>query len=153
MNQSWSHGLLRWLIIGCKEKPTIMPVWRLIVVHWQRNYFSTSLFSSSPERFTEHIETILHNLARENKNIFILGDFNINPLNCVSHSASENFLNMMNSNYLLPYILQLTRVTNRSATLIDNIFANTFNLSNFNALSGNLVTIWPFPTVSDHWRP
>ena len=30
--------------------------------------------SSSPERFTEHIETILHNLAQENKNIFILGD-------------------------------------------------------------------------------
>ena len=26
--------------------------------------------SSSPERFTEHIETVLHNLARENKNIF-----------------------------------------------------------------------------------
>ena len=26
--------------------------------------------SSSPERFTEHIDTILHNLARENKNIF-----------------------------------------------------------------------------------
>jgi len=31
--------------------------------------------SSSPERFTDHMDTILHNLARENKNIFILGDF------------------------------------------------------------------------------
>ena len=60
---------------------------------------------SSPERFTEHIETILHNLVRENKNIFILGDFNINLLNCINHPASENFLNMMNSNYLLPDIL------------------------------------------------
>ena len=99
--------------------------------------------SSSPERFTEHIETVLHNLVRENKNIFILGDFNINLLNCVNHPASETFLNMMNSNYLLPYILQPTRVTDRSATLIDNIFANTFN---FNALSGNLVT-----KISDHF--
>ena len=44
---------------------------------------------------------------------------------------------MMNSNYLLPYILQPSRVTDRSATSIDNIFANTFN---FNALSGDLVT-------------
>ena len=77
--------------------------------------------SSSPEKFTDHIETILHNLARENKNIFILGDFNINLLNCVNHPAPENFLSMMNSNYLLPYILQPTRVTYRSATLIDNI--------------------------------
>ena len=47
--------------------------------------------SSSPERFTEHIETILHNLARENKNIFILGDFNINLLNCGNHPASRIF--------------------------------------------------------------
>ena len=93
--------------------------------------------SSPPERFIEHIETVLHNLVREKKIIFMLGDFNINLLNCVSHPASETFLNMMNSNYLLPYILQPTRVTDRSATLIDNIFANTFN---FNALSGNLVT-------------
>ena len=50
---------------------------------------------------------------------------------------------MMNSNYLLPYILQPTHVTDRSATLTDNIFANTFN---FNALSGNLVT-----KISDHF--
>ena len=62
---------------------------------------------------------------------------------CVNHPASETFLNMMNSNYLLPYILQPTHVTDRSATLIDNIFANTFN---FNALSGNLVI-----TISDHF--
>ena len=75
----------------------------------------------------------MHNLARENKNIFILGDFNINLLNCVNHPTSENFLNMMNSNYLLPYILLPIRVTDRGATLIDNFFANTFN---FNALSG-----------------
>ena len=84
----------------------------------------------------------MHNLIRENKNIFILGDFNINLLNCVNHPASESFLNMMNSNFLLPYVLQPTRVTDRSATLIDNIFANTYN---FNALSGNLVT-----KISDH---
>ena len=49
---------------------------------------------------------------------------------------------MMNSNFLLPYILQPTRVTDRSANLNDNIFANTYN---FNALSGNLVT-----KISDH---
>lgn len=69
--------------------------------------------------------------------LFLLGDFNINLLNCVNHLASKIFLNMMNSNCLLPYILQPTRVTDRSATLIDNIFANTYN---FNAHSGNLVT-------------
>ena len=99
--------------------------------------------SSSPERFTQYIDTTLYNLASENKNIFILGDFNINLLNCVNHPASENFLTTMNSNYLLPYILQPTRVTDQSATLIDNIFANAYN---FNVLSGNLIT-----KISDHF--
>ena len=44
---------------------------------------------------------------------------------------------MLNSFFLLPYILQPTRITERSATLIDNIFANTYAL---NAISGNLVS-------------
>ena len=34
--------------------------------------------SSSSERFTEPVETVLNNLAGENNNIFILVDFNIN---------------------------------------------------------------------------
>ena len=44
---------------------------------------------------------------------------------------------MLNSFVLLPYILQPTRITERSATLIDNIFANTYAM---NAISGNLVS-------------
>ena len=51
MNQSWSHGLLRWPIIGCKEKHTIMAVWRPIVVHWHRDYFSLSRLSSLVDHF------------------------------------------------------------------------------------------------------
>ena len=43
---------------------------------------------------------------------------------------------------LLPYILQRTRIIERSATLIDNIFANTYAM---NAISGNLVS-----KISDH---
>ena len=49
---------------------------------------------------------------------------------------------MLKSFFLLPYILQPTRITERSATLIDNIFANTYAM---NAISGNLVS-----KISDH---
>ena len=45
-------------------------------------------------------------------------------------------------NYM-PYILQPTCVTDRSATLIDNSFANTFNFSTINS---NLIT-----NLSDHF--
>ena len=52
--------------------------------------------------------------------------FNINLFNCESHPESNDFLLMLNSFFLLPYILlQPTRITETSATLIDNIFANT----------------------------
>lgn len=63
-----------------------------------------------------------------------MGDFNINLLNCESHPESSDFLLMLNSYFLLPYILQPTHITQRSATLIHNIFANTYAM---NANSGN----------------
>ena len=98
--------------------------------------------SSNPVRFKEHLESILSQLTRENKNIFIMGDFNINLLSSESHPESNDFILMLNSFFLLPYILQPTRITERSATLIDNIFANTYSM---NAISGNLVS-----KISDH---
>ena len=49
---------------------------------------------------------------------------------------------MLNSYFFLPYILQPTRITERSATLIDNIFANSYSMD---AISGNLVL-----DISDH---
>ena len=71
-----------------------------------------------------------------------MGDFNINLLTCENHPESNDFILMLNSFFLLPYILQPTRITERSATLIDNIFANTYST---NAISGNLVS-----KISDH---
>ena len=81
-------------------------------------------------------ESILSQLSRENKNIILTADFNINLLNCESHPESNDFSLMLNSYFLLPYILQPTRITERSATLIDNIFSNTYAV---NTTSGNLV--------------
>ena len=49
----------------------------------------------------------------------------------------------MVSHYLLPHILHPTRVTDHSATIIDNIFFNTLE---FDTLSGNLLT-----KISDHF--
>ena len=81
-------------------------------------------------------ESILSQLSRENRNIILTADFNINLLNCESHPESNDFSLMLNSYFLLPYILQPTRITERSATLIDNIFSNTYAA---NITSGNLV--------------
>ena len=53
--------------------------------------------SSNPVRLKEHLESILSQLTRENKNIFIMGDFNIDLLSSESHPESNDFILMLNS--------------------------------------------------------
>ena len=63
-----------------------------------------------------------------------MGDFNINLLN-TSHSGTNEFLDILESNFFNPHILQPTRITDHSATLIDNIF---FNSLTHHTISGNI---------------
>ena len=65
-----------------------------------------------------------------------MGDFNIDLLKFKSHSATDGFLNTLGSNFFQLYIMQPTRITNHSATLIDNIFFNS--IEHF-TISGNIV--------------
>ena len=74
---------------------------------------------------------------------FLLGDFNLNLLNYEHHSDTNDFLNSMVSHYLLPHILHPTRVTDHSATIIDNIFSN---ITDFETKSGNILC-----EISDHY--
>ena len=65
-----------------------------------------------------------------------MGDFNIDLLKFNTHSTSENFLNVFGSFFFQPHILQPTRITDHSSTLIDNIFFNS--IEHF-TISGNIV--------------
>ena len=76
-------------------------------------------------------------------NIFVMGDFNIDPLQYESHNNTNEFLNTIISHSFLPYILQPTRVTDHSSTVIDNIFSN---IADFEAISGNIITL-----IADHF--
>ena len=71
-----------------------------------------------------------------------MGDFNINLLNYDSHSETNDFINLMISHFL-PHILHPTRITDHSATIIDNIFSNSLECDN---ISGNLLS-----QISDHF--
>lgn len=70
-----------------------------------------------------------------------MGDLNINLLNNESHSETKEILNTMSTYFLLPDILH-PRISGKSATLMDNIYANTFI---HNAISGNIIT-----KIADH---
>ena len=73
--------------------------------------------------FSENVEHIFSD-AKGMKTIFVCGDLNIDLLKHESHKSTRNFLDMMYSLDLYPLIDKPTRITDSSATLIDNIFTN-----------------------------
>ena len=89
------------------------------------------------------LNTLSENLLSEkNKEIVLLGDFNIDLLKYEKDHNTADFLDQMYSASLVPHITSPTRITSHSRTLIDNIFSTAISE---NAISGNMVT-----SISDH---
>lgn len=84
----------------------------------------------------------MERITLENKHCLITGDLNVNLLDNDHCSQSQEFLDILFSSSCIPLINKPTRVTQNSATLIDNIFSNILPPPN----SGILVT-----DVSDHF--
>ena len=95
------------------------------------------------EHFIEYIQSTLSNPTVANKQVFILGDFNINLLNYDTHTPTNNFVSLLLSQHFLPFIIHPTRVSNHSSTIIDNIFSNVCNLD---TKSGKILT-----QIADHF--
>ncbi|XP_065684726.1 uncharacterized protein LOC136096953 [Hydra vulgaris] len=89
-----------------------------------------------------YLNPLLKNLTKENKTIFILGDFNIDLLKCDTDLYAKDFFDSLISNYILPHIIHPTRICKTSKTLIDNIFSN---IKSNKYKAGNLTT-----TISDY---
>ena len=71
--------------------------------------------------FNETLAEITSNLAKENKETYIMGDFNIDLLKCRTREKTNDLLELMIVKGYLPLITKPTRVTDHSATLIDHI--------------------------------
>jgi hypothetical protein len=93
--------------------------------------------------FIEQMTNIINHNNVENKRCYIMGDFNINLLNCSSHTSTADFVDNMFAHLYVPLINRPTRLCRSSATLIDNIFTNNISVSY--AKSGILRT-----DISDH---
>ena len=93
--------------------------------------------------FNSHfLSDLLEKVSSENKAIVLSGDFNANLLKYDTERDVSDFLDLMYVNTLLPQITTPSRITAKSATLIDNIFSNQFDPS---FISGNLTI-----SLSDH---
>ncbi len=73
--------------------------------------------------FNNQLDDIIKKIVLENKLIYLVGDFNVNILKD-NENYIKDFIDMMYSYSLNPLILRPTRITNKSETLIDNIFTN-----------------------------
>ena len=95
------------------------------------------------DEFFKYLESCLSTIAKENKEVYICGDFNLDLLKIDTDHFTQHFFNLLCSYGLLPHFLQPTRVTESSATIIDNIFSN--NIQD-DIISGNLQL-----TLSEHF--
>ena len=71
-----------------------------------------------------YLKKLLENISKKQESIFLLGDFNVNLLIYNEHNQTNEFLDSLASKSFIPLILQPTRITSHSNTLIDNIFPN-----------------------------
>ena len=114
-------------------------LWAEVENKHQRNIVCRIIYrhpKGNIETFLEYLYDIIESVHNENKLCILLGDFNINLLNFESHPNTEQFLNSLGTYFFHPHILKPKRITNHSATLIDNIF---FNSAEHFTASGNIL--------------
>ena len=97
-----------------------------------------------PQEFNSiFLKPLTNKLSKENnKEIILLGDFNIDLIKTNKNNNASEFLDRIYSSYLIPQITSPTRLTSRSHTLIANIISNVIIED---TISGNIMNI-----ISDH---
>ena len=99
---------------------------------------------ASVTEFNMFFEGIMESFKSDAVNCYIMGDFNIDVLKSDTHNGTANFMDIIYRNSFLPSINRPTRITETTATIIDNIFTNVLNPS-IAAKNGILYT-----DLSDH---
>lgn len=99
--------------------------------------------SVNPDDFHEELSRVLNIVNNETKSCYIMGDYNFDILKCNSDPKVTDFVNLIFSNGFFPTIDRPTRITETTATILDNILTNDLLA---NTISGALVT-----DLSDHF--
>lgn len=89
------------------------------------------------------LQGTLNKITKEKKDCILMGDYNVDLLKFDSHNETRDYYDLISSHGFRPLILQPTRITSKSATLIDNIFINS--METFSD-GGNITT-----SISDHF--
>ena len=93
--------------------------------------------------FTFTLHELQMTINQENKDVFILGDINIDILKFQNHHKSNEYLYNTFASGFIPLITRPTRVTPYSATLIDHVYTNKRLID---SISGIIIC-----DISDHF--
>lgn len=136
VNSNLNYCLRDDLSYICEEAESF---WIEIDNHKNKNVICVVYYrhpSENIEAFVDRLLSIIVRVSKENKFCIIMRDFNINLLNSDSSNNTNDFITSLNSLFFQPHILQPTRITDHSSTLIDNIF---FNSAEHSTDSGNIL--------------
>ena len=106
---------------------TMETVFIEIALHNKKNIIIGTIYrppSADPNNFLHEMQQFLSNPLFQNKHCFLMGDFNIDLLKYTDDNLSHDFFDTLSSFSFLPLITRPTRLSQRSYTLIDNIFSN-----------------------------
>ena len=90
----------------------------------------------------DFLQKFLNKIYTEKKFSVLAGDFNLNLIKYSKTTGINQFLEIILSHNFMPQITLPTRVTGRTATLIDNILIKSYKNK---CTSGNTTT-----SISDH---
>lgn len=99
------------------------------------------------EEFKHHMDTVLGKLAHQKYPCIIAGDINIDLAKCNDNRDMAEYVDTLLTNNFMPAIILPTRITSRTATLIDHIYYNegTKHSDSVTVKAGNFVV-----DISDH---
>ena len=79
---------------------------------------------SKLNEFLSDVDLVLGKISKENKLVFLMGDWHLNLINHHCHKATSDFLYLLYSRMFFPLITRPTRITANKASLMDNILTN-----------------------------
>ena len=99
-----------------------------LMIPYKRSYILGTIYKHSSMKHSkvhnEYIEELLRLITIENKNCILTGAFNLNLLKHAESPGVNRFLENLLSHNFMPQITLPTRITEKTAILIDNIFIN-----------------------------
>ena len=93
--------------------------------------------------FVAHFSALMGTISKERKQCILMGDFNLVLIKVDTHNQTKVFVHSLCTNAFYPNISKHTRVTEHSATLLDNIITN---ITGYCIKSGVL-----YKDISDHF--